>query len=106
MAVDYAALRDLRTFIKRRVSYMRYRVGDEFFQTPISNAELLESGVVRVSASLVPGHAVEINRVELYNHNGDLWAHQDCAITIDNVQTGVLYWFDFTVKEKEGTTSA
>lgn len=99
MALDSAALRDLRAYVRKRVSYIRYRVGSTYYKVPVSDAEILTSGIVRIAASIVPGSAVTINRVELYNNNGDLWAHQDCSITIDNNQTGVLYWFEFTIKE-------
>lgn len=99
MAVDTAALRDLRNFIKKRVGFMRYRVGENYYTAPITNAELLETGVVRVTSSIVPETEITIDRIELYSKNGDLWAHQDATITIDSKQTGVLYWFDFTIKE-------
>ncbi len=99
MAVDAACLYDLRAYVRKRVAYIRYRVGSSYYEARVRDAEILANGVVRVKASLVPGQAITINRVELYNNNGELWAHQDCTITIDNRQTGVLYWFDFTIKE-------
>ena len=102
MAVDTALLHDLRSFIRKRVGYMKYYVGSASAQVAITDAILLDTGVVRVSASIVPEQAITIRRVELYNNHGELWSHQDCNITIDNRQTGVLYWFEFTVKE--GTT--
>ena len=46
-----------------------------------------------------PGSANKIDRVEIYNNNGDLWAHQDVNITMNQGQMGVLYWFDFSIKE-------
>ncbi len=99
MALDNAAFTDLRQYIKRRLSYVRYRVGSTYYNADITDAQILPSGDVRIQASLVPNGAVQINRVEVYNNNGDLWAHQDTDINISQGQTGVLYWFDFTVKE-------
>ena len=37
--------------------------------------------------------------MELYNSDSALFAHQDCSITINAGQTGILYWFDFNIKE-------
>lgn len=102
MAVDAACLYDLRAYVRKRVAYIKYIVGGSSYTARVRDAEIRPDGVVRVKASLVPGQAITINRVELYNNNGELWAHQDCTITIDNRQTGVMYWFDFTIKE--GTT--
>ena len=40
-----------------------------------------------------------VNRVELYNSAGELFAHEDVSITINTGQTGILYWFDFNIRE-------
>lgn len=99
MALDTAALNDLRSYVKRRVGFLQYRVGTTYTKVQISDVQILSSGVVRVQASIVPNGAVTINRVELYNNASELWAHQDVSITLDQGQTGVLYWFDFTLRE-------
>lgn len=99
MALTNAALNDMRNYIKRRVGYLRYRVGSTYTSVQISDVRVLPSGVVRVQASIVPSGAATVNRVELYNTANELWATQDVNITLDQAQTGVLYWFDFTVRE-------
>lgn len=99
MALGYAALADLRDFVKRRVGYLQYRAGSVIGKVPITDAQVLSDGTVRIQAMISPGSADRISRVEIYNNNGDLWAHQDVNITIDRGQMGVLYWFDFTIKE-------
>lgn len=99
MALDTAALSDLRSYVKRRVGFLKYRVGTSYTKVPISDVQILPSGVVRIQASIVPSNAVTINRVELYSNASELWAHQDVSITLDQGQTGVLYWFDFTLRE-------
>ena len=99
MALDNAAFVDLRNYIRRRVHNLKYRIGSSIYTVDISDAEELSNGVVRIKAPIIPSGAGRITRVELYNNNGEIWAHQDCDITIEQGQTGVLYWFDFTVKE-------
>lgn len=98
MALDTAALTDLRIFIKHRAGYLQYRAGGVVNKVPITDAQILADGVVRIQAMISPS-ASKIDRVELYNNNGDLWAHQDVNITMNQGQMGVLYWFDFSIKE-------
>ena len=75
MALDNAAFVDLRNYIQRRVHNLKYRVGSTMYNADISDAEVLSNGVVRIKAPIIPNGAVRITRVELYNNNGDLWAH-------------------------------
>lgn len=55
------------------------------------------SRATAISAESTP---LTVTRVELYNSDNALWAHQDCSITVNTGQTGILYWFDFTVTEQ------
>lgn len=100
MALDTAALTDIRSYVKNRVGYLRYRVGTTYTKVPISDVQILTSGVVRVQASIAPG-AVTINRVELFSNAGELWAHQTVSISFDQIQGGVLFWFDFNIREAD-----
>jgi hypothetical protein len=101
--LDPAAFEDLRGFIKRRIVSARYRVGSTYYPTTINDIAILPNGTVRALLSIIPGGTVEINRVELFNSDGKRWANQDVSITISTGQTGVLYWFDFTVTEGGAT---
>ena len=99
--LDTAAFTDLRGYIKRRIAGAKYRVGSTYYNTNLNDITILPNGTVRAQLSIIPGGTVTINRVELFNSDGNLWAHQDVSITISTGQTGVLCWFDFTVTEKE-----
>ncbi len=99
--LDPAAFTDLRNFIRKRIAGARYRVGSTFYAANLNDITVLGNGTVRALLGIAPGGTVTINRVELYNSDGNLWAHQDVSITISTGQTGVLYWFDFTVTERE-----
>lgn len=67
----------------------------------LSDVAVLPNGTVRaqltISAESTP---LTVTRVELYNSDNALWAHRDCSITVNTGQTGILYWFDFTVTEQ------
>jgi len=99
--LDTAAFTDLRGYIKRRIAGAKYRVGSTYYNTSLNDITILPNGTVRAQISIIPGGTVTINRVELFNSDGNLWAHQDVSITISTGQTGVLYWFDFAVTEEE-----
>ena len=99
--IDSAGFTDLRNYIKRRVAYAKYRVGNTYIKTGLSDVAVLPNGTVRaqltISAESTP---LTVTRVELYNSDNALWAHQDCSITVNTGQTGILYWFDSTVTEQ------
>ncbi len=98
--LDTAGIADFRSFCKRRIAYARYRVGSTWTKVPLSSVSILSSGVVRAQLNINSGgSSMTINRVELWNQAGELFAHEDCSITINTGQTGILYWFDFNIQE-------
>ncbi len=99
--LDTAAFTDLRGYIKRRVAYARYRVGSTFYRTELNDVEFLGSNTVRARLAIIPSGTITVNRVELWSGAGELWAHQDCNIQVSTGQTGILFWFDFTITERE-----
>ena len=99
--LDTAAFTDLRGYIKRRVAYARYRVGSTFYRTELTDVDYQGGNTVRARLSIIPSGTVTVNRVGLWSGAGELWAHQDCNITVSTGQTGILFWFDFTITERE-----
>ena len=95
------AIADIRKYIKRRIAYARYRENSVFYKTNLTDLQILDNGTVRAQLAITPGVAATIDRVELYNTDGQLWAYQNCNITISTEQPNVLYWFDFSVVEQE-----
>ncbi len=99
--LDAAGFNDMRGYIKRRVSYARYRVGSTWHKVYISEVKQERDGTVRVIVHINSGgQNFTVNRVELYNTDNELWAHQDCSITVATGQTGIHFWFDFNIKEE------
>ena len=98
--IDAAGLADYKNFTKNRIAYARYRVGSTFTQVYLSSCEILNTGIVRAQLNINSGGSpMTVNRVELWNSAGELFAHEDVSITINSGQTGILYWFDFNIKE-------
>jgi len=100
--LDAAGFTDLRNYIKRRIRYARYRVGSTYYKTNLSAVEILSNGTVRAQLNINSGGSpITVNRVELFNNDAELWAHQNCNITLTPGQTGIFSWFDFTIREEE-----
>ena len=98
--LDAAGLADYRNFTQRRIAYARYRVGSTFTRVPLSAVTIKSDGTVRAQLNINSGgSSMTVNRVELWNSAGELFAHEDVSITINSGQTGILYWFDFNIKE-------
>lgn len=100
MLTEYA-LSKFRGFIQKSITKARYRTGSTWHEATINAVEILDSGTVRARLALVPGEAATINRVELLSSGNNTWAYQDTKISVTSQQTGVLYWFDFTIREEE-----
>ncbi len=100
--IDPYGFADLRNYIKRRLSHARYRVGSTYYDAQINDISVQGDKTVRAVLDISPAvTGVTVNRVEIYNTDNQLWAHQDCRITIAEGQTSILFWFDFTIEEKE-----
>lgn len=95
------ALAGFRSFIRRSIYRARYRVGSTWQEAAINDVEIQSSGTVRAWLAITPGEAATVNRVELLDSNGTTWAYQDVSISLTDQQSGILYWFDFTIKEEE-----
>lgn len=99
--IDGAGFEDLRKFISRRIRYARYRVGSTWTKVYLSEVKIVNNETVRIQINVnSDGNPITVNRVELFNNEAQLWAHQDCNVTLTPGQTGSLFWFDFTIREE------
>ncbi len=95
------ALQSMRMHLKNSIAYAMYKVGDTYYKADIQNASLMEDG--RIAITFVIDHTVAgnvtVTEVQLYDHNGALWASKAESITRSAVQEGILYRFRFSVTE-------
>lgn len=94
------ALDKFRAFIRRNIYRARYRVGSTWREATINQVEIQSGGTVRAWLAITPGGASTVTRVELLDSSGATWAYQDVSISVTDQQSGILYWFDFTIKEE------
>lgn len=93
------ALTALRDFMRNSIASARWRSGSDWHDAPINGIDTLSSGSVRVRLSIAPEETVTVNRVELLDETGDTLAYQDVSIAVAENQPGLLFWFDFTIRE-------
>ena len=94
------ALDKFRAFVKRNIYRARYRVGSTWREAVINEVEIQSGGTVRAWLATTPAGRPAVNRVELLDPSGATWAYQDVSISVTAQQSGILYWFDFTIKEE------
>lgn len=97
------AKEDFKQFIERIISHAVVTVNGKAEKKVIHRRERLSDGRVAVYISITPqlGTAATIQKVQLYNTAGKLWAEKTENISLSNVQEGALYRFVFDFVEKE-----
>lgn len=95
------ALTSIRNHLKNNIAYAMYKVGSTYYRAEINDAELLNDG--RISVTFIIDHTaqgnVTVTEVQLYDHNGVMWASKAESILRQDVQEGILYRFRFTITE-------
>ena len=95
------ALTALKNYIKNSIAYAQYKVGSTYYRAEIRSAYIMGDG--RVAITFIIDHTVggdiTVAEVQLYDHNGSLWASKGESILRRNVQEGILYRFAFTITE-------
>lgn len=98
------AMEDFKVFIDRSIAYAKVTISGKTEEYKIHRRERLKDGGVAVYIQITPqaGKTVTVEKVQLYNYGGKLWAEKSEKIELSQVQEGVLYRFTFSVKEVEG----
>lgn len=95
------ALNSIRNHLKNNIAYARYKVGGAYYRAEIQDASMQADG--RISITFIIDHTVAgditVTEVQLFDHNGVLWASKTESITRKDVQEGILYRFRFSITE-------
>ena len=87
-----SALNSLRNHLKNSIAYARYKVGSTYYTAEIQTAKVLADHTVAGN--------ITVTEVQLFDHNGTLWASKAESITRKDAQEGILYRFRFTIIEE------
>ena len=97
-----SAINSMRSYLKNSIAYAEYKVNGTYYQAEIQTAEVLADG--RIAVTFIIDHTVAgnitVTEVQLFDHNGTLWASKAENITRKDAQEGILYRFRFTITEK------
>ena len=96
-----AALNDFRSFVKKKIWKAQYKIGSTWYDATVSQNQILANGTVRIQIPISPGFACTITGARLISTNGDVWCEKAISVTIDDGQTNLLQWFEFTITESE-----
>ncbi len=95
-----AAFTDLRNFIVLQVQRAQYRIGSTYYDAAISEKEITPAGIVRIKIPITQTPPATITQVRLISRLDEVWASKDVNITINELQTHFLQWFDFNITEE------
>ncbi len=97
------AKEDFKKFIERSISHAVVTINGEEEKKAIHRRERLSDGRVAVYIAITPQMetAATIQKVQLYNTAGKIWAEKEEDINLSNAQEGALYRFAFDFVEKE-----
>jgi len=95
------ALNAIKDCFIDNIHYAKYKVGSTYYTANIRSAYIMPDG--RVAITFIIDHTIAgnitVTEVQLYDHNGSLWASKAESISRSDVQEGILYRFAFTITE-------
>ena len=95
------AMGSFRKHIIDTIAYAQFKVGNTYYKADIKSASVISGD--RISITFLIDHTLSgnmtVTEVQLYDHNGALWASKPENILRKDRQEGVLYRFAFTISE-------
>lgn len=97
------ALTDIKNYALNRIAYAKYKIGSTYYTATINDKQITPAGIVRVQFPIIPqaSSTVTVTEVQLISTGGAVWATKTVSISIETIQTGILFWFEFNVQELE-----
>ncbi|MCD8011660.1 MAG: hypothetical protein LUG99_00510 [Lachnospiraceae bacterium] len=96
------ALTGLKNYIKRTVSYARYKVGSTYYQTSIEDIYIDDSSgkvIIEFTIDHTLSGTITVTEVQLWDTSGELWLSKSEAITRKDSQSGIFYRFTIDITE-------
>lgn len=96
-----AALNDMKAYIRSRIRKAQYRIGTTYYDAVISDAEILESGILRLKTEIALSGPATVTQVRLISTAGEVWTQNNVNVVLTGDSPHFLQWFDFDVREGE-----
>ena len=101
ITLTVALLDAMRDFVCKNMAYARYKAGDVWHESEITEKQVLEDG--RIAVSFMIDHAATgnetVTEISLHNYSGVAWATKDVSISRPNATEGILCRCRFNVVE-------
>lgn len=97
------AIKGLREYVKRTVSYAKYKIGSTYYEVNINDIIVDTSGVVRISFMINPtvSGVARITEVQLYDVDNQLWFSKAVSLDMESVAEGFYYLVKLRITETE-----
>lgn len=97
------ALTDIKNYALNRIASARYKIGSTYYTATINDKQITGNGIVRIQFPIIPqaSSTVTVTEVQLISTAGAVWAKKAVSISIETIQTGILFWFEFNIQELE-----
>lgn len=101
--LEPVAFTDFKNYATNRITHARYKIGSTYYTAAINDKEITSAGIVRVQFPIIPqaSSMVTVTEVQLISTAGAVWAKKAVSISIETIQTGILFWFEFNIQELE-----
>lgn len=101
--LEPVALTDIKNYALNRIAYARYKIGSTYYNVNLNDKQITASGIVRVQFPIIPqaSSPVTVTEVQLISTAGVVWAKKSVSISVETIQTGILFWFEFNIQEME-----
>lgn len=101
--LEETTLHDLRNYLKDKVAYVEYQIGDTSHRAEINTASVLANGRIDITFTLDAfGQGQPITEIRLYDRNGNRLAKKMENISRESAQEGILYRYMISIMQEEG----
>lgn len=96
-----SAMTGFKEYVKRTVSYAKYKVGSTYYQTALTKIYTDDSGKVAIefqAGNEVSG-SITVTEVQLYDTSGTLWLTKTENLQRKSSQEAIWYRFTIDIQE-------
>ena len=87
-----AAMTGLRNYVKRTVSYAKYKMDGSYIQTKLNDVAVDATGTIRISFMIYPkSGSSKVTEVQLYDCDNQLWLSETKNLSMENISEG---WYE------------
>lgn len=97
-----SALTGFKEYVKRTVSYAKYKVGSTYYSTDNVKVYITSSGTVAIDVTIdhSASGSITVTEIQLYDTSGTLWLSKAESLKRASNQEGIFKRFTIEIKEE------